>query len=326
MKPVKMLLYLFLLLQFISFMFIVPKASCIEMGDFSWVDYMLDGNKFFEQKRYEKAVEKFKKAVGEKANLWDGWFQLAMSYEKLAGQDKSKTIFLYKEALSAYRRIPQSETLFFDKVRFHRMKISKIIYGSGGGAILEDEELEWVKSLKKANDAISSGKYDEAISLLRSVADAKPDLYEVYLSLGYAYEKKVEHVSSIHQKVNMMDRALSEYAKIPRKIPAFSKKIRSIQERMNLFYKKKYSFNIKLGQNRDDLISALGKIKSGQEKVSTSHYPYGSVTDVRYEDVGVYFKLREGKVFSIKFGSNYKGIIYRLSFCITGKQNPFLEV
>jgi len=300
------------------------RASCINIEELAWVDHMLKGNELFKAGKYEKAVENFRKVVSIKRDLWDAWFQLAQSYEKLGAAERDGDTSNYKQALAAYRNIPQDNGLLYEKVRYHSMKINKILYGKGHGAVLEPEELEWVSAFKHGKDALSAGKYDSAIAFLRNVADEKPDMYEVYLSIGYAYERKAEKAKTISEKVRFQDKALIEYGKIPHKKPAFNKRLKAAQSRMRDFYKNIYDFGVKLGQSRKELVAAVGKIEPWQEKSSPAHYPPGSVVEIYYPDHGVRLGLREGYIYSIKFGSNYSGIVYGIKINDAFKKIKFL--
>jgi len=309
----------------VSLLLVFPqKACCINMEELSWVDHMVKGNELFKVKKYEKAILNFREVVNVKHDLWDAWFQLAQSYEKLGSTKKEGDVSYYKLALAAYRKIPQDEGLLSEKVRYHSMKINKILYGKGHGAILEPEELEWVSAFKKGKDALSAGKYDKAITFLRTVADEKPNMYELYLSIGHAYEKKAEKAKGINEKVRFQDKALIEYGRIPHKKPAFNKRLKAAQVRMRDFYKNIYDFGVKLGQSRKELIATIGEIKPWQEKSSPTHYPPGSVVEIYYPEQGVRLGLREGYIYSIKFGSNYSGIVYGVKINDTLKKIKFL--
>ncbi len=302
--------------------FNVGLAFSEKLDAFVWVDHMVDGNDFYKSGKFKQAVGAYQKAIGEKANLWDAWFQLGQCYERMAERSKEDSASLYRKALSSYKKVPSSKTEFFEKVRFYRKKVAEILYGNIHPVDIND--LRWVYSLKKAKNALLKKDYDSAISLFHHVADEKPEMYDIYMSLGYAYEKKAEKARLIEDKVKLFDKAILEYRKVPRKNPGFVHNMMDIKKRLRSRYMTFYDFKIKLGENRSDIVAKLGPLKKGQEKVSLVHFPKGSVKKIRYDQIGVQFRLREDKIFSIKFGSNYNGTVYGIKINNTIEKIRFL--
>lgn len=135
--------------------------------------------------------------------------------------------------------------------------------------------------------------------------DEEEKIYGLRFKSAQKYIKKGEEVDYLYAKVENYDKALQELAQVPKRAK-YKNKIDSYVNRLREELINSSTIKIKIG----DTEKKLKQIYKEPDKVKIleKYLPKGSMKYAYYNKLGVRFGLNKGRIYSIKYESNFKGI------------------
>ena len=146
------------------------------------IDYLLEGNKFYEKGEYASAISQYKLAIQEGQNLSFAWFNLGNCF----AQQKE-----FSQAITAYRRSVELAPQFVPS--WLVLGDVYTLYGSIGDAmycyrrVVELEEDNSYAHKWLGENALKAGDVTEAMRSFEASLKIDPDQIEVYFALAEAH-------------------------------------------------------------------------------------------------------------------------------------------
>ncbi len=158
-------------------------------------------------------------------------------------------------------------------------------------------------------DTVTTKKADAVppkISQKMRVAE-EDKVYKVLFDSAKNYIQQGDSTDDLYVKVTSYDKALDELSQIHKRIK-YQKKIGPYVEKLRKELLNTSTLKIKIGDTQDELEQVYGK--PGKVVVLEKYFPVGSMKYAYYDKLGVRFALNKGRIYSIKYESNFK-VIFR---------------
>ncbi len=149
-----------------------------------------------------------------------------------------------------------------------------------------------------------AGHVSPEISKRMRVAE-EDKIHEMLFNSARRYIQQGDSTTDMYVKVANYDKALDELSQIPKRLK-YQQEIGPYVEKLQKALLNINTIKIKIGDTQKKLEQVYGK--PDKVVVLEKYFPEGVMKHAYYGKLGVRFGLNQGRIYSIKYESNFKGI------------------